>query len=381
MNKETTKKISALERKTVGKLNALELKIAETNKKLDEIRRIHKKIKSFEDKQKAVQKNLKTTQEDIKAVSRNTTNSVVSLNKQADTLNEAIPTLEKRAKSLNKQLESEEKSITTKMKFFNDSIEKNKDRQQEIVNFYDKLFKTIEADPNKENDESTLSVREKILEFEQKTRIEFKELKKEMEDEIRSLLPGAGAAGLSSAYVEAKATYGNIPYARAKEDKPHWWDVPHHRLKQNIPNIINYSLFLLPLIFLAYHFIWSAEGFLSGSKTESITLTAIFLRILTSTPFIVISVFGWSTIKLRRRLYEEYNHKQRVMQLYRSFKDELDEPSMEEHRKNLLAIMLKTVSDKPTLAMNQYDLGGENIFQRLLGIRKEKKNKEDGRNG
>lgn len=50
-----------------------------------------------------------------------------------------------------------------------------------------------------------------------------------------------------------------------------------------------------------------------------------------SIPMAAISLFGWSSIRLYRRLYEEYNHKQRVMQLYHSFKEQIDENGTEDH--------------------------------------------------
>ncbi len=91
-----------------------------------------------------------------------------------------------------------------------------------------------------------------------------------------------------------------------------------------------------------------------------------------SLPLAAISAFGWSSIRLYRRLYEEYNHKQRVMQLYHSFKDEIGDS--EEHKNALLAIMLSAVGDKPSLAMHHYDknigdigIGIGDIIGKLMG--------------
>ena len=52
---------------------------------------------------------------------------------------------------------------------------------------------------------------------------------------------------------------------------------------------------------------------------------------------------------MNRKLYEEYNHKHRVMQLYNSFLKELKETGTTEEQQKLREIMLETVQDKSSL--------------------------------
>ncbi|MDY0029897.1 MAG: hypothetical protein RBR86_08165 [Pseudobdellovibrionaceae bacterium] len=172
-------------------------------------------------------------------------------------------------------------------------------------------------------------------------------LKADLEKEIRSLLPEAGAAGLSSAYVQSKSKYGYIPY---DGDFISWGNVRHF-IKSHVPTISYYAMFIAPLGVM----IWLFVDLFKDLQSNDINEKVMIFRVLIALPLAVISLFGWSSIRLSRRLYEEYNHKQRVMQLYHSFKSEIDNEGTEDHKKALLSIMLKAVDDKPSLVMKGID--------------------------
>ena len=209
-----------------------------------------------------------------------------------------------------------------------------------------------------------LTTQKQIEEINSQAESDFSELKDTLETDIRSLLPEAGSAGLSSAYFEAKARYGPIPY----EEKVHG-SGRKARFGHFLKNLwrggsMNYIAFIAPLLFLTYHYV----GFIRDSTADEITLSAILLRFLLATPLAAISLFGWSSIKLQRMLYEEYNHKQRVMQLYVSFTDKIEEADANEQKEKLIAIMLKTVADKPTPAMTEEDKFSINaLYERFSG--------------
>ena len=120
-------------------------------------------------------------------------------------------------------------------------------------------------------------------------------------------------------------------------------------------------MFIVPLTFMVYLLF----DLFHDIKSADIDEKVILFRALITLPLAAISLFGWSSIRLSRRLYEEYNHKQRVMQLYHSFKDEVEGHGTEEHKQALLSIMLKAVDDKPSLAMHKYDKGIEDIWPSL----------------
>ena len=185
---------------------------------------------------------------------------------------------------------------------------------------------------------------------------------------------------MASTYSQAKARYGDIPYAGDTKGIWGWVELFGFFLKSNTRSFFNYLLFIGPLLFLVLHFLGFFNGPLSINLKKDLTMEALFLRFLISTPFIAISFFGWSSIRLQRRLYEEYNHKQRVMQLYHSFMKQVNEEGTEEHKQELLSIMLKTVSDKPALAMNEHDKGIQSAFQGLFLAKKKSDTQKNQRN-
>ncbi len=208
----------------------------------------------------------------------------------------------------------------------------------------------------------------------------FNQLRKDLEEEIRALLPEAGAAGLSSAYFEAKTRYGAVPYKRPtdeekidekntdkktddkkntdkKTDDETTLCIPNafwHFIGTNTKGVMFYTLFILPLAVIIYLMVSNnITGLIDiVNKDGTLNFNALLRRFFISSPFAMLSWFGWGSIRLNRRLYEEYNHKQRVMQLYHSFKKEIGEHGTEEQKQELLDIMLKNVADKPSLAVH-----------------------------
>lgn len=193
--------------------------------------------------------------------------------------------------------------------------------------------------------------------------IQVSQLKKTLTDEIRQLLPDAGAAGLASAYYDAKLNYGPGKFARPDEAGGKYHALKYfgawlwYQIQSRATPLVFYSMFIGPLIFVAYYF-HDLMSFLL-KHPQNFDPELFLFRVLISLPLVTISLFGWSSIRLHRRLYEEYNHKQRVMQLYDSFKKEIEKLGTPEQTRALLTVMLATVGDKPSLAMHKYDSGFE----------------------
>jgi len=106
-----------------------------------------------------------------------------------------------------------------------------------------------------------------------------------------------------------------------------------------------YGLFLLPLGIIAigsFQLLWKLES----DPHFTLTYPMLLLRFLIVLPLGTLSGFGFASLQLYRRLFEEYNHKQRVMELYQSFNDEIEKAGDEDKKRALLGIMLDTVSDK-----------------------------------
>lgn len=188
---------------------------------------------------------------------------------------------------------------------------------------------------------------------------DFDELKTELKNKIESLLPGATVAGLSFAYSDAKAIYGAVPVNSDKDGNVTKKRATWHYLVQAVKVGINYILFIMPLCFISW-FLWdwvASNMTLSSQnielKNHADPLFFIF-RLLISAPLGLISYFGYSSIQLNRRLYEEYNHKQRVMQVYHGFEREISELEDPELKRALLGIMLNVVNYKPSTSMAEH---------------------------
>ncbi len=205
----------------------------------------------------------------------------------------------------------------------------------------------------------TKSIKTKNSEYNKEQRKEFSQLRKDFEKEIRDLLPEAGAASLSSSYFKAKARYGAVPYKqltdeeKADKTKPRGPNAFWHFIGTNIKGVMFYILFIAPLVVII---ILMLRGDVVGLGDliidKKLSPNALLSRFFISSPFALISWFGWGSIRLNRRLYEEYNHKQRVMELYHSFNREFKGDKGIEQKQKLLDIMLQNVADKPSLAVH-----------------------------
>ncbi len=186
----------------------------------------------------------------------------------------------------------------------------------------------------------------------------FDNLYEELKNKVLSLLPSAGAAGLSSTYYDAKSKYAHTaPKPRDANDtrKIGWWSkLVGYNPESLLATIMFYVLFLGPLAIIVYIF-WDVLRDMARQNPSTYSYKFILVKTLLSVPLATISGFGFSSLRLYRRLYEEYNYKQRVMELYQSFSREVEAHGDDEQKKVLLGIMMKAVSDKPSLTMHRYD--------------------------
>lgn len=284
------------------------------------------------------------------------------------------------SKALLDETKRDRDSVDTQLK------ELQANTQTRIEAFQENFVTALSALSNKAEAES--------IALTEKSKADAQTLKGLLEAEIRTLLPDAGSAGLAGAYVAAKSKYApvNFEYAGQKTDK--FYLLKYiccfiaHTVKSYTVPFIYYAMFLGPLLFIAYYFYdlydtlsrhteVAITAQTSGSASAKVVPPQLSLthtgfnkdlwmfRGVVSLPLVAISIFGWSSIRLYRRLYEEYNHKQRVMQLYQSFKEQIDQLEDKELKKALLAVMLTTVGDKPSLTMHKYDNGMGDLMSNL----------------
>lgn len=187
--------------------------------------------------------------------------------------------------------------------------------------------------------------------FSAEQRSKFDELYKQLNDKINSLLPGAGAAGLASSYYEAKMRYSttndlsSLDDDTSKKMKLKWYSF----FRQTIEYIFNMTLFIAPLVFLIKMF----PDFHVPDSFADNPYATLFYKVTLTIPFFVISSYGVLNVLKTKQLFEEYNHKQRVMQLYHGFKKEIDILGNPELKKKLLDVMLDVVKEKPSGKSNK----------------------------
>ena len=325
--------------------------------------------------------NLFSTTENICSDIENHKNIAINQIDEIKRLKQELLKLTDETKKLNQDLQVKHTNISNKCDEVSDVYKKIMNLHKDLmIDEYDEQETIKKSSINTEllslyND--TKNELEKIQTSSSESREDITKLKSSLETEIRSLLPEAGAAGLAGAYVQAKSKYGYIPYAAKENESKIEWFVNKctHIAKHVTPPIIYYTMFLAPLTFMMYIF----YDLFQDISNESVNEKLFLFRALLTLPLAVISLFGWSSIRLSRRLYEEYNHKQRVMELYHSFKEEIDKVGDPEHKKALLTIMLKAVDDKPSLAMNKYDGGITGFISgiTLPNLLMSKKDKDD----
>ena len=177
----------------------------------------------------------------------------------------------------------------------------------------------------------------------------FGALYEDLKTQILSLLPSAGAAGFSSTYYDAKSRYAPTSFkGKRGASKDSGVLGPFRFLFGYDPIAIFstcffYAMFMLPLLALVY----GTYELVRDLEAHPALDNRIFaLRILIAIPLAALSGFGFASLHRYRRLFEEYNHKQRVMELYESFRNEIEKEGDEEQKKALLSIMLNAVAEK-----------------------------------
>lgn len=206
---------------------------------------------------------------------------------------------------------------------------------------------------------------------------QFAELEESLTAKIEALLPGAAAAGLSSAYFEAKGRYGLVPYtSTTKNSFMRGIEAARYYTVMTLRHSVNHIFFVAPLLGIVALFVDMMLKGQTGTAPVSdmdtiagIPVSVLMFRFVLSLPLGVLALFGYSSIQLNRRLYEEYNYKQRVMQTYHGFEKEIEETNNEALKERLLTIMLNVVEDKPALSMADHQKPILNVQEALNGVR------------
>jgi acyl-CoA-binding protein len=265
-----------------------------------------------------------------------------------------------------------------------ESAEDNKSVQDEISDLRNQINATLaEAAEHRETARAALeSLIQKYdstlgaLSDDQKQR--FDKLHESSEQSIKALLPSAGAAGLSSTYYDAKSRYAPTSYAGKPGVKilTGWRKILRVSVGYNpvsvVTTVVYYSMFLVPLGIV----FWGSFTLLLKVEQDPhfvLDYRMLLLRVLIAIPLGTISAYGFSSIRRSRKLYEAYNHKQRVMELYQAFKNEIEAKGDADQVKTLLTIMMETVAEKAwqnvdDKSRDDEELGAISYLERMVPI-------------
>lgn len=281
-------------------------KILEINTKLEEIKNYHKELL---DGDKSIKSDIKESQDKI-------TEFYIYLFG-----GENIEGEEKKIK------EAIEKILTfhtdlTKEDGYQKLVE---DAHKRIIDLHDELFSTGELEEESKVEKLNKEI-QNISEFNTKVESEIKgflnETKVDIEtkaNEINSLLSNATARTLAQGYLESMQNHGFIGLQKDLNK------VIFFKWLVNITvNFLNYLLFISPLVLIGFIFVEPefVKNFLGVSSLGGANLVGVeyvFYKISVSLPLLWISWYGQKNISHRKRLFEEYNHKLRVVQMYLLF--------------------------------------------------------------
>ncbi|MBV8976957.1 MAG: hypothetical protein JO261_10025 [Alphaproteobacteria bacterium] len=220
-----------------------------------------------------------------------------------------------------------------------------------------KNFNTVLSQATENRDEAAASLQkltETVTSNAAAQKIEWDEkfgkLYESMKTQILSLLPSAGAAGLAWTYFDAKSRYAPTPFrgspSATETQRPSMFNrVFGYNAQSWIATVFFYGLFIVPLLLIAagsYQLVYQIEF----QHMPIPDIRILGLRVLIGLPLVALSTFGLVSLRLYRKLYEQYNHKQRVMELYVSFKREIEANGADDQKKKLISIMLDSVAEK-----------------------------------
>lgn len=282
-------------------------KISEINSKLGEIRNYHQELL---DGGKSIKADIKESQDKI-------TDFYVYLFGGSDG-----------EEGVEEKIKKAIESITV----FHDELTKEdgyqkviEDAHERIITLHDDLFSKGELEENKA-DKLNKEIKN-IEDFNNKVETEIKKFLSDTQNDIetkssdiKSLLSNATVKTLAQGYLESMQIYGSIESKDISSFKDFIKSIPKG-LSNLVTNILNYSLFVIPLIsigviFIEPQFIKNILGVQTLGGATLIGSQYIFYKISVSIPLLWVSWFGERNISQRRRLFEEYNHKLRVVQMY-----------------------------------------------------------------
>lgn len=275
----------------------------------------------------------------------------------------------------NKGQEEIVKSAITLITNFNSELNKDggikvvvENARDAIIKAHTELFSVDDTNPGKYpaltkviDDIETFKkqIEEKISPYITEKQEEITKIEKDIKtkgNEIDSLLSKATARTLAEGYLESMGIYGYIRYKNTNKDSNKLEKVicflnnTFSLIKNFLVNLLNYILFISPLIIIGLVFakpdlineIFKIKNINDVGSMSS----QYWYKISISTPLLWISWFGQKNISQRKRLFEEYNHKLRVVQMYLLFISNNNSYALEKEKMGKLETILLGVIER-----------------------------------
>ena len=245
------------------------------------------------------------------------------------------------------------------------------DSHKRIIELHDELFSTSELEDESKSEKLKKEI-DNISQFNSRVENEIKGLISDTEkdiktksDEINSLLSSATAKTLGQGYLESMENHGFIGLKNNKLTK----EVVFKWFYNGVINLLNYCLFIIPLVLIGFVSIepefvtkFLRIDNLGGSNLEGTQY--ILYKISVSLPLFWISWYGQRNIAHRKRLFEEYNHKLRVVQMYLLFISKENSYSITQMT-NLENILLEVIDRNPAEVYGKDDTVIDKIIEAI----------------
>lgn len=190
--------------------------------------------------------------------------------------------------------------------------------------------------------------------------------------DVNSLLENTTGGALAQGYRESMEEYsqkGPQSYKKALDEKK--WIVKifkclstfiHNNFTRHVGIIVNYLIFFLPLV--AIFLIFLEPIFIKDLLSNNIPTNGkdfIIFKISVSLPLLWIAWYGQKNISQRKRLFEEYNHKLRVVQMYIMFTANGNTYNLAQ-KKELEGTLLAAINNNPAEHLGK----GETMIDSIL---------------
>lgn len=260
--------------------------------------------------------------------------------------------------------------------------EKTEDLYKKITDKYQELFTSLDGESSiideLENNIHKIDIYKKDVETRfipeiEKAKASIINIQNDINtksEDISALLSDATVKSLADGYMESKYEYSKYKN-REYPDELSWVEnLPiyiYNLIGRHITSFLYYLMFILPLIAVSLVFIneETAKIVLSSLTRNEMLPTAlelIYVKTVISIPLIWIAWYGQRNISQRKRLFEEYNHKLKVVQMYILFNAGDKTYYLSNKNKDRLAsVLLDAIEHNPA----QYLGRGETIIDKI----------------